>query len=162
MSAAGASNDNLDNNDNDNNSNNIIFIIKDTKLYVPVVALLARDGKKLSRLLKRFERSVYWNESKIKSDSENITNKFRYFLEPGFVGVNRSIVLVYSNQNANAKRFNARKYCLRKEIIKNYVIINGKNVQDQPVDSAIKLYEKIRKLKLKIKTNVKIILLDVY
>ena len=46
MSAAGASNDNLDNNDNDNNSNNIIFIIKDTKLYVPVVALLARDGQK--------------------------------------------------------------------------------------------------------------------
>ena len=97
-----------------------------------------------------------------KSDNENITNKFRYFLESGFVGVNRLIVLVYSNQDANAKRFNARKYCLSKEIIKHYVIINGKNVQDQPVDSAIKRYEKIRKLKLKIKTNVKIILLDVY
>ena len=56
MSAAGASNDNLDNNDNDNNSNNIIFIIKDTKLYVPVVALLARDGQKLSRLLKKIRK----------------------------------------------------------------------------------------------------------
>ena len=38
-----------------------------------------------------------------KSDNENITNKFRYFLESGFVGVNRLIALVYSNQDANAK-----------------------------------------------------------
>ena len=44
-------------------SNNIIFTIKDTKLYVPVVTLSARNNKKLSKLLsKRFERSVYWNE----------------------------------------------------------------------------------------------------
>ena len=32
---------------NDTNSNNIIFIIKDTKLYVPVVTLSARDNQKL-------------------------------------------------------------------------------------------------------------------
>ena len=48
-------------NDNTNaNPNNVIFSIKDTKLYVPVVNLSARDNKKLSKLLrKRFERSVY-------------------------------------------------------------------------------------------------------
>ena len=58
MSAAGA--DNL--NDN-NNANNIIFTIKDTKLYVPIVTLSARNNQKLSKLLsKGFERSVYWNE----------------------------------------------------------------------------------------------------
>ena len=32
---------------NDANSNNIIFIIKDTKLYVPVVTSSARDNQKL-------------------------------------------------------------------------------------------------------------------
>ena len=54
MSAAGA--DNVNNGD----SNNIIFTIKDTKLSVPSVTLLARDNKKLSKLLrKEFERSVY-------------------------------------------------------------------------------------------------------
>ena len=41
----------------DTNSNNIIFPIKDTKLYVPVVTLSAKDNQKLSKLLgKRFER----------------------------------------------------------------------------------------------------------
>ena len=39
--------DNADNID----SKNIIFTIKDTKLYVPVITLLARDNKKLSKIL---------------------------------------------------------------------------------------------------------------
>ena len=56
LSAAGADNANAD-------SNNIIFTIKDTKLYVSVVTLSAKDNQKLSKLLsKRFERSVCWNE----------------------------------------------------------------------------------------------------
>ena len=42
-----AGNENL--NDN-NNANNNIFTIKDTKLYVPVVTLPARDNQKLSKL----------------------------------------------------------------------------------------------------------------
>ena len=33
-----------------NDDNNIVFTIKDTKLYVPVVTLSARDNKKLSKL----------------------------------------------------------------------------------------------------------------
>ena len=45
MSAAGA--DNADNID----SKNIIFTIKDTKLYVPVITLSARDNQKLSKIL---------------------------------------------------------------------------------------------------------------
>ena len=42
------------------NSNNITFTIKDTKLCVPVITLLARDNQKLLKLLsKGFERLVY-------------------------------------------------------------------------------------------------------
>ena len=53
-----------------NGNNNTIFAIKDTQLYVPVVTLSARDNQKLSKLLsKGFERSVYWNEYKTKSDN---------------------------------------------------------------------------------------------
>ena len=53
-------------NDNTNgNPNNIIFTIKDTKLYVPVVTLSVKYNSKLSKLLsKGFERSVYWSEYK--------------------------------------------------------------------------------------------------
>ena len=41
---AAANNDNV--NDNDN-TNNIFFTIKDTKLYIPVIILSARDNQKL-------------------------------------------------------------------------------------------------------------------
>ena len=62
------------------NSNNIIFTIKDTKLYILVVTLSARDRQTLSKLLsKRFERAVYWNDYKTKSKNKNTTNEYRYF-----------------------------------------------------------------------------------
>ena len=48
--------------DENYNVNNIIFTIKDTQLYVPVVTLLAKDNQKFSKFLsKGFERLVYWN-----------------------------------------------------------------------------------------------------
>ena len=47
--------------------NNIIVTIKETKLFVSVLTLSARDKQELStHLSKRFERSVYWNEYKTK------------------------------------------------------------------------------------------------
>ena len=68
MSAGGVGN-------NDANSNDIIFTIKYTKWFLPVVTLLAKYNKKLSKLLgKRFERSVYWNEYKTKNENKNTTN----------------------------------------------------------------------------------------
>ena len=120
-------------NDNTNgNDDNIIFTIKDTNLYVLVVTLSARDNKKLTKLLsKGFERSVYWNEYKTKSENKNTTNKYRYFLESSFIAINRFFVLVYSNEDADCKRFRAKKYHIPKDIIKNYnVIINGKSFYD--------------------------------
>ena len=126
--------------DGNQDDNNIIFPIECRKLYVPVVILLARKNQNLSKLLsKGFERSVYWDECKTKSENKNTTNEYSYFLETNFVVVNKLFILVYSNEANNAKKFNARKYYLPKGIIKNYnVIINGKNVHDQPIDSDIK------------------------
>ena len=87
LSAAG--NENHSDNDNDDNANKIIFNIKDTKLFVPVKTLSARDNQTLSKFLsKRFERLIYWNEYKTKSENKNVTNKFRYFLKSNFVGFN--------------------------------------------------------------------------
>ena len=68
-------------NDNTSASPKIIFTIKDTKLYVSVVTLSARENQKLSkRLSKGFERPVYWNEYKTKTENKNMTDEFRYFL----------------------------------------------------------------------------------
>ena len=80
--------------------------MKDTKLYVSVVTLSAKDNQKLSkRLSKGYERSIYWNEHKTKSDNENTTNEYRYFIESNFVGVNILFVIVYLNEDDNTKRF---------------------------------------------------------
>ena len=125
LSADGA--DNVNDKVNDNvNGNNIIFTIKDTKLYVSVVTLSARDNQKLSKLhSKGFERSVYWNQYKAKKD-KTTTNEYRYFLQSNFVGVNRLFALVYLNRKNDVERFKTRRYYLPKGIIKNYnVIING-------------------------------------
>ena len=140
LAAAGAGNV-------DANSNNIIVTIKDTKFYVPVVTLSAKDNQKLSNLLsKRFDWSVYCNELKPKSENKNRANKYRYFLESNFVEVNGLFVLVYTNQDDNSEKFKTIRYCLTKCMVKNYVIINGKSFYDQAIDSDIKLYEENKKL----------------
>ena len=77
LSAAGAGN-------TDANPNNVIFTIKDANLYVPVVTLT----KQSKLFCKGFEKSVYWNEYKTKSETKNTTNEYRYFLESNFVRVN--------------------------------------------------------------------------
>ena len=57
------------------NPNNIIFTIKN---YVSVVTLSAKDNQKLPKYLSKvFEKLVYWNEYKTKSDNKNTTNKYR-------------------------------------------------------------------------------------
>lgn len=95
--AAGADNDNT-------NPNNISFTMKDTKLYVLVVTLSAKENRKLSkRLSKGFERSVDWNGHKTKCKNKNTKDECRYFLESYFIGVNRLFVLTYTNQDDNTK-----------------------------------------------------------
>ena len=118
-----------DDNTNNIDYSNIIFTIKDTKLYVPVITITARDNQKLLKLLsKGFEISVYWNKCKTKSENKNTTNEYRPFLKLNFVGVYRLFALAYPNPNNNVKRFKAQKYYLRKAIIKYYHdIINGKD-----------------------------------
>ena len=122
---------NSNDNDSDNdNADNIIFTIKGTQLYVPVVTLSAKDNKKLSGLLsKGFEKSVYWNEYETKTENKNTINKYRYFLESNFVWVHKLFIYIYYFQIG---------------IVNNYnFIINGKNVYDQAIDYDVKLMNKL-------------------
>ena len=119
----------------------------DTKSYVPVLTLSARDNQKLSKLLSKGSgSSVNWNEYKTR-ENKNAANEYRYFLKSNFAGVNRLFVLVYLNRENGVKWFKTRRHYLPKGINKSYnVIINGKNLYDQPIDSDIKPYQEIRKL----------------
>ena len=80
---------------------NAVFIINDTKMYVPVVTLSKEDDKDfIEQQDKGFERSIYWNEYKTKEINENAdTNVFNYInLDPSFQHVNRLFVMAYNKQ----------------------------------------------------------------
>ena len=66
---------------------NAVFIINDTKMYVPVVTLSKEDNKDfIEQQNKGFQRSIYWNEYKTKGqDKDANANEFRcIYLDPFF------------------------------------------------------------------------------
>ena len=92
----------------------IVFIINDTKLYVPVVTLSKEDNKDfIEQQNKRFQRSIYWNEYKTKEQTED-ANAVNYTnLDPSFQGVNRLFLIAYSRADNNqATRNGQQKYYL--------------------------------------------------
>ena len=126
---------------------NAVFIINDTKLYVPVVTLSKEDNKDfIEQQNKGFQLSVYWNGYKTKEINENAdANVFKYInLDPSFQGVNRLFVMAYNRANNQPTRNGQRKYLPRIDLEKYNVIINGRNFYDNPIESDI---EKCRELK---------------
>ena len=74
-----------------------VFIINDTKLYVPVVTLSKEDNKNfIEQQNKGFQRSIYWNEYKTKEINEDDdANWFKYInLDPSFQGFDKHYKLV--------------------------------------------------------------------
>ena len=70
-----------------NQAGDAIFIINDTKLYVPVVTLSKEDNKNfIEQQNKDFQRSIYWNEYKTKEkDEDQNANVFKDItLDPSF------------------------------------------------------------------------------
>ena len=125
-----------------------VFIINDTKMYVPVVTLSKEDNKDfIEQQNKGFQRSIYWNEYKTKEINENAdANVFKYInLDPSFQGVNRLFVTAYNRVDGQPNRDDQRKYYLpRIDLNKYNVVIDGRNFYDNPIESDI---EKCRELK---------------
>ena len=94
-----------------------VFIINDTKLYVPVVTLSKEDDKDfIDQQNKGFQRSIYWDEYKTKEINEDAdANVFKYInLDSSFQGVNRLFVMAYNRANGQPTRNGQRKYYLRR------------------------------------------------
>ena len=131
-----------------------VFISKDTKMYVPVVALSKEDNKDfIEQQNKGFQRSVYWNEYKTKGETKNAdANNFKYIsLDPSFQGVNRLFVMVYKKLDAaNDNQFNRNSkrvyYFPRNDLNKYNVIIDGRNFYDNPIESDIEKYRELEKV----------------
>ena len=108
---------------------NAVFIINDTKMYVPVVTLSKEDNKDfIEQQNKCFQQSIYWNEYKTKEINENAdANVLKYInLDPSFQGVNRLFVMAYNRVDGQPTRNGQRKYYLPRIDLEKYnVIIDG-------------------------------------
>ena len=100
---------------------NAVFIINDTKLYVPVVTLSKEDNKDfIEQQNKKFQRSIYWNEYKTKEINE---------------------------ANGQPTRNRQQKYYLPRNDLEKYnVIIDGRNFYDNPIESDIEKYRELKKV----------------
>ena len=127
-----------------------VFIINDTKLYVPAVTLSKKDNKDfIEQQNKGFQRSIYWNEYKTKEITEDTdANVFKYInLDPSFQGVNRLFVMAYNRANGQPTRNDQRKYYLPRISLNKYnVIIDGRNFYDNPIESDIEKYRELKKI----------------
>ena len=127
-----------------------VFIINDTKMYVPVVTLSKEDNKDfIEQQNKGFQRSIYRNEYKTKEQTENAdANSPKYFsLDPSFQGVNRLFIMAYNRVDGQPTRNGQRKYYLpRIDLNKYSVIIDGRNLYDNPIESDIEKYRELKKV----------------
>ena len=127
-----------------------VFIINDTKLYVLVVSLSKEDNKDFTEQQnKGFQRSIYWNEYKTKEINEDAgANEFKYInLDLSFQGGKRLFVMAYNRVDGQPTRNGQRKcYLPRIDLNKCNVIIDGRNVYDNPIESDIEKYSELKKV----------------
>ena len=121
------------------------FTTTETNLYVPVVTLSTQDNAKLLPQLKSsFKRTLSWNKYLAKPELLAQNAKLNHLIEPSFQGVNRRFVLAFENDAQRTS--NKRYYIPNVEIKDDNVMINGKNLFDQPINNMIKASKNIRKV----------------
>ena len=131
-----------------------VFIINDTKMYVPVVILSKEDNKDfIEQQNKGFQRSIYWNEYKTKEKNETVNDNNRatmvrdITLDPSFQGVNRLFTMAYNSENGQPTRNGQQKYYLPRIDLKEYnVIIDGRNFYYNPIENNIEKYRELKKV----------------
>ena len=125
-----------------------IFIINDTKLYIPVVTLSKKIIKiLLSNKIKDFkDLFIGMNIKEINENADS--NVFKYInLDPSFQGVNRLFVMAYNRENGQPTRNGQRKYYLPRIDLEKYnVITDGRNFYDNPIESDIGKYRELKKV----------------
>ena len=131
-----------------------VFIINDTKMYVPVVILSKEDNKDfIEQQNKGFQRSIYWNEYKTKEKNETVNDNNPativrdITLDPSFQGVNRLFNMAYNSENGQPTRNGQQKYYLPRMDLKEYnVIIDGRNFYYNPIENNIEKYRELKKV----------------
>ena len=118
---------------------NATFKITDTKLYVPVVTLSAKDDNNfLERLKSGFKRTINWNKYRSEMNDQTKTNHLNYLIDPTFTKFNRLFVLSFEEDRTSFSEY----YVPKVEIIDFNVLIDGKNLFDVSVKNKKEAYEK--------------------
>ena len=126
------------------------FKITKTEMHVPVVNLNTNNSLTLIKLLSiGFQRPIFWNEYKSKIQTKTCDNDHfkRILPDASFQGVNRLFVAAYNNTNGNNKieMDTHKKYILPiKYLTKFNVLIDGRNVYNQPISDEIRNYDQLR------------------
>ena len=121
------------------------FTITETNLYVPVVTLSTQDNSKLLPQLKNgLKRTINRNKYLVKPELLAQNANLNHLIEPGFQVINRLFVLAFENDDQRTS--NKRHYIPNVEIKDYNVMIDRKNIFDQPVKNDKVTYENIKKL----------------
>ena len=119
-----------------------VFIINDTKLYVPVVILSKEDNKDFIEDNNKDFKDLFIGTN-IKQK-----NVFKYInLDSSFQGVNRLFVMTYTRANGQPTKNGHQKYYLPRIDLEKYnVIIDGRNFYDNPIESDFENYRELKKV----------------
>ena len=122
----------------------IKFAITDTKLYVPTVTLSTQDNWKLLQQLKSgFKRTINWNKYQSKVSPERQNQHLDSLIDSTSQGINKLFVLSFENEDD--RNVNTGYYLPEAETKDYDVMIDEKNVFDQPVKSDMRTFGNIRK-----------------
>ena len=119
-----------------------IFLITDTKIYVPVLTVSTQDNAKLLEQLRSgFKRTINWNKYQPKISTERQNQYFDFLIDPSFQGVNRVFVLSFEGEE---QKTSYKRYYLPIVRIKSCnVVIDVQNFFDQPVKHRLMTYDSI-------------------
>ena len=119
-----------------------VFIINDTKLYVPAVTLSKEDNKDFIEDNNKDFKDLFIGTN-IKQK-----NVFKYInLDSSFQGVNRLFVMTYTRANGQPTKNGHQKYYLPRVDLEKYnVIIDGRNFYDNPIESDFENYRELKKV----------------
>ena len=91
-----------------------------------------------------FKRKIKWNNYQSKVTIQEQKQYLDYLIDPRFQGVNKHFVLLFEN---NAHRTSYNRYFFSTVKIKYYkVMIDRKNLLDQPVKNNIRTNDNIQKI----------------
>ena len=107
-----------------------------------MIILSTQDNAKLLEQLKSgFKRTIDWKKYQSKVTIQESNLNLDYLIDPSFQGVN--VLFILSLENITDRAIHIGYYLLKVEMKDYNVMIQRKNLFDQPVKTSIRTYDNI-------------------